>query len=156
MKGIILGVDLCDHKSQLKIKDLVSIDGEFYNIVKIDPRWNRNEGEKDNENCYFVKSKINSELMNFERSEISKANIAIFDSKMWFEEGKKIRLGNIAQTDMRNMKFKACIEWDIPTEQVDFITDELLLELEFNGEVIDKEIYNYENPPTLVKYFKLS
>lgn len=156
MRGIILGVDLCDHKCQLNVKDLVNIDGDFYNIVKIDPRWNCNDGDKDNKNCYFVKSKVNDELMNFERSEISKASIAIFDSAVWFSTGKKIRLGNISQDDLRNMKFKACLEWDIAANDVDSVLDADLIDLEFNGEVVEKEIYNYENPPTLVKYFKLS
>lgn len=156
MRGIILGVDLCDHKCQLNVNDLVNIDGDFYNIVKIDHRWNCKEGDKDNKNCYFVKSKVNDELMNFERSEISKATIAIFDSKSWFENGKKIRLGNISQDDLRNMKFKACLEWDIAANDVDSVLDADLIDLEFNGEVVEKEIYNYENPPTLIKYFKLS
>lgn len=156
MKGIILGVNLFDYKSEIKNNDLVCIDDEFYNIVKIDPRWNKSEGEPDNKNCYFVKSKINDNLMNYERSEISKASIAIFDSVAWFSDGKKIRLGNITKDDLRNMKFKACLEWDIATNDVDNVLDADLIELEFNGDVIEKEIYNYENPSTLIKYFKLS
>lgn len=155
MKGIILGVDLKDYKSLLKESDLIFVDDEFYNLEKIDQRWNCKEGDPDNVNCYFVKSKINGELMNFERNEISKANISIFDSNRWFNDNIKIRLGSISQEDVRNMKFKSVIEWDIPTEKVDTLTDFDLLNLEFEGEVIEKEIYNYENPPTLVKYFKL-
>lgn len=153
--GIILGIDLCDYKSELKQKDLVCIDGDFFNLEKIDPRWNREQGESDNPNKYFVRSKVNGELMNFERSEISKSNIAIFDSKIWFEEGKKVRLGNVTPSDLRAMRAKVMYEWDLPIDSIDSINDEQLLEHQFSGNIIEKEITNYENPSTKVQYFKL-
>lgn len=153
--GIILGIDLCDYKSELKQNDLVCIDGEFFNLEKIDPRWNKEPGEPDTLNKYFVRSKVNGELMNFERNEISKSNIAIFDSKIWFDEGKKIRLGNVTPSDLRAMRAKVMYEWDLPINTIDTINDEQLLEHIFNGTIVEKEITNYENPSTKIQYFKL-
>lgn len=159
MKGIILGITLHDHKSQLKVNDLVCIDGSFFNLNKIDNRFMKKEGESDNEYMYFVTEPVSGEPMNFKRDELSKANIGIFDSVQYFATGKKIMIGNIMSEDLRNMKARVAIEWDIPSEKIDSLTHADILELEFEGDVITKEVtQQYPDdltPPTIVKYFKL-
>jgi hypothetical protein len=157
MKGIVLAIDLYDYKSELKVKDLVKIDDIYYSIIKIDKRYNKSEGEEDNEYCYFVKSKQNDELMNFKRNEISKCNIGIFDSLEYFKSGKKIQLGQISLEDLNNIKSKALLEWDLPYSDINNVLFDDILELEFNGYIIQKEFTtHYDDTITLVKYFKLS
>lgn len=158
MEGIILGYNLYDYKSELNVGDLVCIDDEYYNLEKIDPRFLKKEGEPDNENMYIVFSKTNGEPMNFSRHEISKSNIGIFNADVWFKDNKKIMIGNISPTDLRNIKAKASIEWDIPYDKIDSIPTSDIIELTFHGEIIEKEITSLypDELPTKVKYFKLS
>jgi len=156
MKGIILGVDLCDYKSELKVRDLVVIDNIFYTIELIDKRYKKNKDEQDNENCYFVKSLINGSLMNFNREEISKATISIFDSNLYFNTGTRIKLGNISNIDLRNIKYKAILDWDLPNSDVDKMNDLELIDLEFEGYIIEKEVKDHFGVSSVIKYFKLN
>jgi len=159
MQGIILGYSLHDYKSILKENELVCIDNEFYCLEKIDPLFMKNKGEEINPFMYLVRSKVNNEIMNFERSEISKANIAIFDSNAYFNSNKKIKLGDISPEDIKNIKYKYIFEWDLDSStNINDIHINDLIELTFEGEIIEKEYISiYEDAsPTVVKYFKLN
>jgi hypothetical protein len=160
MKGVILGITTHDYKSQLKQNDLVSIDGHFYNLELIDPRFMKRDDDIDNPYMYFIKEPISGELMNFKRSEISKANIAVFDFDKYYDKNIKIMIGNLNPEDLRNIKAKHALDWDVPTQKIDEITLADILELSFNGEIISKEISSPYPDDILVKsstllYFKL-
>lgn len=156
MRGIILGVNLHDYRNELQEGELVFIDNIYYKLEKIDKRWNKLDHEEDNHICYFVRSKINDELMNFERKEISKASISIFDSERYFLDGKRIKLGNISNENLRNIKAKALLDWDMPLSQLDNVHDVDLLELEFDGYVTEMDVEDQEGVLSIVKYFKLN
>ena len=160
MKGVILGFTLHDYKSPLNVNDLVCIDGNFYNLDKIDPRFMKEEGQADNPNMYFITEPVSGEYMNFQRNEISKANIGIFDYNEYYNNNRKVMLGNLSSEDLRNMKAKAAIEWEVPTDKIDTLNHADILEQCFEGEVITKEFHSQypedNTPPTIVKYFKLT
>jgi len=147
MKGVILGVNLHDYKTELKTGELVCIDNEFYKLEKIDPTF----GDVK----YFVNSKINNEPMNFERSEISKATIQIFDSLIYYGEGKQVRIGYLSPSDIRNMRAKTVIEMDLPSSEIDNIHDVDLIGHEFDGNVLIKQEQDYEFITHPVAYFKV-
>lgn len=161
MKGVILGITMHDYKTDLKVNDLISVDGHFFNLEKIDPRFMRNEGEPNNENMYFIIEPVSGQLMNYKRDEISKASIGIFDYDKYYNENKKLMIGNLNPDDLRNIKAKHALEWDVPTDKIDSITFADILELSFEGEIVTKE-YSAPYPdainttPTIVKYFKVS
>jgi hypothetical protein len=158
MKGVILGIPLHDYKSELNANDLVYIkDNDMYfNLEKIDARYGKREGEPDNEYKYFVKEPVSGELMNFKRDELSKANIAVFNYQEYYENNRKIMIGNIFPEDLRNIKAKHALEWDLPFENIDKIKNSDILELAFEGEQVTKEYMAYPDyPATVVKYFKL-
>jgi len=160
MKGVILGILLHDYKSQLKVNDLVCIDDQFFNLDKIDPRLMREEGQADNPNMFCITEPISGELMNYRRDELSKASSGIFDYDKYYNNNQKVMLGNINIDDLRNMKAKVALEWEVPTDKIDTVKIVDILEQCFDGEVITKEFkspYSDDNtPPTKVKYFKLT
>ena len=159
MKGVILGNTLHDYKSQLNTNDLICIDGNFFNLDLIDPRYMKEEGQSDNPNMYFITDPVSGNLMNYCREEISKAHIGIFDFDKYYQKNQKIMLGNIDVNDLRNMKAKTAIEWEIPTDKIDSIKIADILEQSFEGTVIKKEFYpsypDSNTPPTTVNYFKI-
>lgn len=148
MKGVILGVNLHDYKTELKAGALVWIDNEFYKLEKIDPSF----GDVK----YFVNSKINNEPMNFERNEVSKATIQIFDSRIYYGEGKQVRIGYLSPSDIRNMRAKTVFEWDLPSSEIDNIHDVDLIGHEFDGETLIKLEQDYEGITHPVAYFKVT
>ncbi len=157
MEGIILGITLNDYRSQLQVSDLVCVDDIYYKLEKIDARYLVADGEPDNENKYIVSSKVNGEPMNFSRSEISKANIGVFDASKWFNENKRIMLGKVSNEDMRNIRAKHLIDFDLSLDLIDSVHNQDLIDLTFNGEVFEKEVVSQyiDELPTLIKYFKV-
>lgn len=139
-EAVILCYNLHDYKSELKLNDLVVHDDEFYNIVKIDDKYNVNENET-NEYKYFVESKVNGELMNFKRSELSKAALGYFDSIEYFENNKKkfichVPLENPAfKDDINYIKAKFANEWDMGASEFKNIQTCHLHELTINGTI---------------------
>lgn len=160
--GVILPINLHDYKSELKTNDLIYLNEStlygdmFFNLHKIDKRALVGDGEPDNENCYFIIDPVTNEPMNYKRSEVSKCNIGIFDACTYYESGVKILLGSILNSDMTNIKAKACLKYDIPLDAISTVTLSDLLELEFNGTIVTKE-YNPDIPDlqSYIKYFKL-
>lgn len=138
-EAVILCYNLHDKKCKLVENDLVCIDDEYYNIVKIDPRYNMKEYEPDNPNMYFVKSKINGDLMNFERNEVSKASLAYFYAQPYFETGKKkficpVPITNSEyQKDINYIKAKFACDWDMGLSELKQIPTEHLHELTISG-----------------------
>lgn len=162
MRGIILGLNLYDFTSELKVGDIVTIDGtdDFYTLLKIDPRYGKNKGEEDNPYKYFVKSKFCDELMNFERSEISKANIAFFDYYEWFNNGKKKLLGIVSALDHNHIKGKVALNYDYGFSQFNLISIDDFIGLDFYGSIKEKELYLSTSPDSnvinVIKYFNIS
>lgn len=158
MEGIILGVSLRDYTSELKIGDLVCVDeeyDEFSVIVDIDPRIMKNVGESDNESKYILLSKINNNKINYSREEISKASLAFFNSELYYNHNKKIKVGDISKEDIRNIKFKAILDYNLEIADINKITIDYLIGLTFNG-YIDKKINQSElNFVEHCEYFKI-
>lgn len=153
MNGIVLAVNTNDYTSELKIGDLVTLDDydDFYEIVDInDTIYDRKTQYK-----YYIRSKINNNLMNFKRSELSKAYLAVFDLNSYYNYGKKIKIGNITQSDIRNMKFKYILEHDLNSNKINDVTLADLIGLEFFGEINNITINNMYQRPETVQYFKL-
>lgn len=160
--GVILPINLYDYKSELKATDLICLNEStlygdvYFNLDKIDKRFLKEVNEPDNEYCYFITDPVTNEPMNYKRSEVSKCNIGIFDANIYYETGKKVLLGSILNSDMKNIKAAACLKFDVPLEHVNTITLSDLLELEFKGTIVTKE-YNPDIPDlqSYIKYFKL-
>lgn len=142
MEVVILCYNLHDYKSKIELKDLVYIGGEYYNVVKIDPNYGM-EDKQINPAMYFVESKINGELMNFERSEISKSMLGYFDANEYFKNDKKkfictVPISNPAfKKDISYIKAKFACGWDMGTSDFDSIQTCHLNELTVNGLVIE-------------------
>lgn len=159
MNGIILGVSLKDFRTELKKGDLVCYDEEFddfYTIIEINDKFLVKEKGTTNDAKYIVVNKVNGKLINFERNEISKSTLAIFDADRYFEDGVKIKIGNISNEDILNMKYKVLIEEDRPRSDLERIMKDDLIGLTFVGDIVKKPyrtnnhlISDFEN------YFKI-
>jgi len=163
-EAVILCYNLHDKKGEVKLNDLVCIDDDFYNIVKIDPRYKVNKGEPDNKFKYFVKSKINDELMNFSREEISKAGLAYFYAEPYFENNVKkficaVPLNNeSAKRDINYIKAKFACEWDMGASELKDIPTQHLHELTINGFVKEHQrdvMYHTDMTQPNFKSFKV-
>lgn len=161
MEGIILGISHNDYISELKVGDLVCIDEyiqDFYTITEINDRFLMPDDDKEklNEYKYIVKSKLNGLKMNFARNELSKSSLAVFDADKYFNENKKIRLGHILPEDLRNMKFKAILEYNLETETVDTLTEDYLIGLTFHGNIIKRLGKSEKHLVDEYNYFKVA
>lgn len=153
---IILGYTLHDYKSQLKKGDLVYVDNCFYNIEKLDDTLNKDYK-------YYVKSKINGELMNFERSELSKANIAYFDYDLYTQHNIKKMIASIPLNDSEYIKdiiyikAKFANEWEMGRSEFDQIQSCDFIDLDFTGQLINKTVTHYpDQPPINYTLFKIN
>lgn len=162
-EAVILAYSLHDYKSELKINDLVMIDDEFYNIVKIDPRYGVKLDEPDNEHKYFVQSKINDNLMNFERKEISKATLGYFHAKPYFENNVKKLICQVPitnpdyKTDINYIKAKFACDWDMGKSEFDHIQTSQLHELTIEGTIKEHKVdIMYHNEQPNFKSFKVN
>lgn len=162
MKVIILPINLYQDKNDIKENDLVCIDDVYYNIEKIDPRYNVEVGQPDNPFKYFVRSKINGNLMNFERKEITKANIAYFDYDKYNKYGIKHYIAQVPYkdpdfiSDINHIKGKFAYEWDMGRSEFDSIHLDDFIGLEFEGEYIQKEIQHHpDQEPIKINQFKI-
>jgi hypothetical protein len=162
MKVIILPINLYDYKSELKVKDLVCIDDVYYNIEKIDTKYNVKPGEPDNIYKYFIRSKINNELMNFARNELSKCNIAYFDYNTYVQSGIKKYVAQVPFndpnfiSDINHIKGKFAYEWDMGKSEFDFIHTQDFINLDFEGDYIEKEIQHHPDQPSIkINQFKI-
>lgn len=162
-RGVILGINLHDYKSTLNEGDLIVVDDgmeDFCILEKIDPRFGKLLNDEDNPYMYFVKSKINNRLINYERNEISKANIAFFDYHEYYNNGKMVLLGAISAVDINYIKGKYAVELDIPWSAFHLIKKTDVLGLDFYGTVEDV-ILDYDCSPdqltqSSIKYFKIN
>lgn len=139
-EAVILCINSYDYKSELKLNDLVVHDDEFYNIVKIDDKYKVNENET-NEYKYFVESKVNGELMNFKRSELSKATLGYFDSTEYFENNRKLLICTVPlqnpafKDDINYIKAKFANDWEMGASEFKDIQTSHLHELTINGTI---------------------
>ncbi len=156
--GIILPISLCDRKSELKVNELVEIDGLYYNLEKINPRYLiKDENEPDNEYMYIVKDKVTGGEMNFKRDEMNKSFYGVFDLEKYNNQKIKVKLGELFPSDLRNIKAKYILENDLSLDIIDDVKIADILFLEITGEVVSKQYENIysDEAPTLVKYFKV-
>lgn len=159
MHGVILGINLHDYKTDLKLGDLVVLDDgceDYYVIEKIDPRYGKLEGDDDTPFKYFIKSRFNNELMNFSREEMSKGNIAFFDYNNYYKNNKKILLGAISLEDLNHIKGKYAMEFDIAYSEFNKIQYDDLISQEFYGDIKIKDIDINNNSKTVIKYFMVN
>ena len=162
-RGIILGINLHDYKSILNVGDLVVVDDgmeDFCILEKIDPRYGKLEDDANTPFKYFVKSRTNNNLINYERSEISKANLAFFDYYEYFNNGKLVLLGAISAIDINYIKGKYAVDLDIPWSAFNTIKKDDFLGLDFYG-IVEDIVLDYECSPdqltqSIVKYFKIN
>lgn len=164
VESVILCYNTYDYKSDLKINDLVCIEDEYYNILKINPRYGKKDNESDNEYKYFVESKINGELMNFKRSEISKANLGYFYADAYFNNNIKKIICTVPinnpeyKKDINYIKAKFACDWDMGKSEFESIQTCHLNELTINGTVTYHErdiMYHSELQPNF-KTFKVN
>jgi len=167
MRGVILGINLYDYKSELIEGDLVIINDGFEDctiLEKIDRRYGKQPDEPDTPFAYFVTpkpSKPNKRLVNYARDEISKATIAFFDYDAYYNHNKKILLGSVDMTQINHIKGKHAVEYDIPFSEFDKINLEDIIELDFEGTIKTKTVdYQYKEGAEIVKtklkYFKVN
>lgn len=157
MEGIILAFSLNDYKSELKVGDLVCLDEEYEEystLINIDNRFLCRPDEEDNKAKYIFISDLGYKI-NFERSEISKAHLAFFDAKSYFNNNKKIKIGDISSEDLRNIKFKAIIDNNLEISDIDNLTSDYLIGLTFTGTVQKKQTKTLKNVTDEYEYFKL-
>jgi hypothetical protein len=154
MKGIILPTPA---HGKITTNSIIEHDLCYYTVIKIDPRYGKKNGEPDNEYKYFVRSKINGELMNFAEHEIKLVYLSVYDYDKYFNENKRVFLGNISPNDLKELKYKIILENNL-TSIEDVYPDDMI-ELKYEGEIIDKAIINdfdLDNTSTsTIKYFKL-
>src|ERR1035437_2252662 len=113
--GIILGYTVPNTANDdLQVGDLVQrldgYDNNYYTIKKIN---------KLVQYPYYLKSRHNSELVNFHRKELVKCHYAFFDYEKYFSEGKMKLLGLILLDDLNHIKAKRANELEIGWSQLD-------------------------------------
>lgn len=152
MKGIILPSKKITTK--LEIDDIVLADKCYYTIVKIDPRYGKKEGETDNEYKYFVKSKVNGELMNFTKDELTPVVLGVYDYDKYYNHNIRFFLGNLKPDDMKELKYAVVLKYNL--KGIEDVYPDDLIELSFMGEQINDELTDYENTSFSIPYFKLN
>lgn len=149
IRGIILAYNVTD-KTKLKEKDLVQrldgYDNNYYIIENINLDYYPNQ--------YFLKSKDNDIYINFSEDELIKCNYAFFDYNEYYKSGNKILLGAVSFSDIITIKSKKLYEFDMGISEINKITDEDIIGLDFYGSIVTKEIIN-DNSKDIIKYFKL-
>ena len=164
MKGIILGYEIVNiKKDELHVGDLVQrTDGHdefFYTIVKIDPRYGKLPGYPDTPMKYFLKSKDNDELINFDRMELAYCHMSFFDYHKWKTDKKKILLGQIKWCDMNYIRAKVAYKMNLGYSDLQSIPLENLIGQVFDGKVIKDEYRNETNETEIISsvlYFKIN
>lgn len=147
-KAIILGYSLNDFKTPVKQDDLICVDDVFYNIEKIDESLSP-------EYKYYIKNKINGELMNFAREEFSKANIAYFDYKAYHEFGIKRMIASVplytqnSIKDIIYIKAKFANEWEMGRSEFDNIKSADFIGLDFEGKIEKVKTKHYPDSPEI-------
>lgn len=158
MHGVILGINLHDYKSELKIGDLVTFDDghdDFYILEKIYNRYGDEPNAEESPLKYYVRSHSSDVLINFERFEISKAHIAFFDYDKYYNENKKILLGYINNEDINHIKGKLAVDYEIAFSEFDTIKMDDILGLDFEGIIINKT-YELADSKQVMKYFSIN
>jgi len=159
-KGVILAeTDQYPLVSELNVGDLVYTDYEYFDIIKIDPKFNRNEFQPDNPFKYFVES-IRGEEMNFAREELIKCKLVIYDYTMYYDYNQKIFLGNIDYDDINELKYKFIYENDLDISTFKDVRLSDLLNMTYIGKTIYKNNKRFNSLNTNIndqtKIFKLS
>lgn len=158
MKGVILAMPINNKKDTLHKGDIVYIndwDNKVYIIKDVDPRFLKKPTEDDNPAMYILESE-NGEDMNFEREELTKATLGFFDADSYYTHNKYVKIGDIHPKDLRNIKFKALLEKDLHSSQINEITILDIIGLNFDGEIkkidikVNERVLDYHN------YFQLT
>jgi hypothetical protein len=136
MRAVILAYKV--QKDRVEAGDLVKrTDGydELYTVVEVNPRYMRLPDQEDNPYKYFLRSKVNDELMNFSLEELEKYNVAFFDYDKYYKHNKKVMVGFISIGDINYIKSKRAFELDLGFSQLKDIGFDELVGMDFCGEI---------------------
>lgn len=159
MKGVILSIQTNNKLEILKKGDIVYVkdwlENGLFIIKDINNRYLKKDGEPDNPAMYILESK-NGEEMNFEESELVKAILGFYDSDAYYNYNKYVKIGNIHPSDLINIKFKALLEKDLHSSQIDQISILDIVGLNFDGEVKKVNIIVNDKVRDYHEYFQLT
>ncbi len=151
-RGIILGYEM--NTQGLNRGDMVQrldgFDNNFYTVHTVD---------HSNANPYFLKSKDNGELINFDRSELTKCHYSFFDYDAYFQRGARVFLGAVKFEDIIYVKAKKGNELELGYSELKDMGIEEILGMDFYGNLEDKIIIESSDPnlpvASVLTYFKI-